>query len=97
VIAVYIWEGVSDSTGFERWPLIEEISRASWNYFNPENQLLQRRSDLPATAKECLTQDGNGNITYNYLPPYDVIDLNNINGWRNGTPTTPQPLAGEEQ
>jgi beta-lactamase class A len=98
VIAVYVWESDPNSTGFERWPLIEEISRAAWNYFNPENQLLQRRADIPDRAQECLTQDGAGNIaSYNYLPPYDVIDLNNINGWRDGTVTTPQPLAGEEQ
>jgi beta-lactamase class A len=97
VIAVYFWESDPNSTGFERWPLIEEISRATWNYFNPENQLLQRREDIPETANECLTQDGTGNVTYNYLPPYDLIDLNNINGWRDGTSTTPQPLAGEEE
>jgi hypothetical protein len=78
--------------------LIEEVSRAAWNYFNPEDQLLQRRDDIPDRAQECLTQDGAGNIaSYNYLPPYDVIDLNNINGWRDGTVTTPQPLVGEEE
>jgi beta-lactamase class A len=97
VISVYVWESDPNSTGFERWPLIEEISRASWNYFNPESQLLQPRDDVPATANECLTQDGSGNVIYNYLPPYDVIDLNNINGWRDGTETTPQALAGEEE
>jgi hypothetical protein len=97
VIAVYLWED-GDTTGFTRWPVIEEISRATWNYFNPENPLLTRRTDLPPAASECITQDGNGTIlSYNYLPPYDVIDLNNINGWRNGTETTPQPLPNAEQ
>jgi hypothetical protein len=95
VISVYLWED-TDGTGFDRWPLIEEISRAAWNYFNHENQLSSRRDDLPPTAQECMTRDAEGNISYNYLPPYDVIDLNNINGWRDGTPTIPQPLPGEQ-
>lgn len=93
VISVYVWESDTSSTGFERWPMIEEISRAAWNYFNPENPLLERRTDLPATANECNPANG----VDAYLPPYDVIDLNNINGWRDGSPTTPQPLPGEEQ
>lgn len=93
VISVYLWEA-GETTGFNRWELIEEISRATWNYFNPENPLLARRTDLPPTANECETQTANGRVN-NYLPPYEVIDLNNINGWRDGTATTPQPLPGE--
>lgn len=97
VIAVYLWED-GDTTGFNRWSIIEEISRATWNYFNPDNPLLTRRTDLPPAASECVTQDANGTIlSYNYLPPYDVIDLNNINGWRDGTATTPQPLPNQGQ
>ncbi len=100
VISVFLWED-RGSDGFQDyvrlWPLIEDISRATWNYFSPENALPQRRSDLPLTAQECYTLDNSGNIdNYNYLPPYNQIDLNNINGWRDGTPTTPQPLPGEE-
>ncbi len=96
VIAVYIWED-TDTTGFERWPIVEEISRAAWNYFNPENPLLERRTDLPPTAEECLTVDAQGTVlNYNYLPPYGSVDLDNINGWRDGTPTTPQPPANEQ-
>ena len=96
VISVYLWEE-TDGTGFDRWTLIEEISRATWNYFNPENPLSTARNDLPATAQECFTQDSSGTITsYNYLPPYGAIDLDNINGWRDGSPTTPQPLPGEQ-
>jgi beta-lactamase class A len=95
VISVYLWEE-TDGTGFDRWSLVEEISRAAWNYFSPENQLPARRTDLPPAAQECFTQDGAGNITsYNYLPPYGAVDLNNINGWRDGSPTTPQPLPGQ--
>jgi beta-lactamase class A len=94
VIAVYLWEE-TDGTGFDRWSVIEEVSRAAWNYFNPENQLLAPRSNIPSTAQECLRVDQQGSVlSYNYLPPYGSVDLNNINGWRNGTPTTPQPLPG---
>lgn len=96
VIAVYFWEA-GDTTGFNRWYLIEEISRATWNFFNPEATMPTRRTDLPPTADECLRQAADGTVSnYNYLPPYDAIDLNNINGWRDGTTTTPQPLPGEE-
>lgn len=95
IISVFIWED-TDTTGFERWPLIEEISRAAWNHFNPQNALAARREDLPPTAQECFTLDANGNIgSYNYLPPYGSVDLDNINGWRDGTPTTPQPPPGQ--
>ncbi|GAB5489869.1 MAG: hypothetical protein Phog2KO_00840 [Phototrophicaceae bacterium] len=96
IISVYFWEA-GDTTGFNRWELIEEISRATWNYFNPETPLLARRTDLPNTANECFILAADGTIeSYTYLPPYDAIDLNNINGWRDGTSTTPQPLPGEQ-
>jgi hypothetical protein len=100
VISVFLWEdrGTDGFQDYVRlWPLIEDISRATWNYFSPENALPQRRSDLPLTAQECYTLDNSGNIDeYIYLPPYSQIDLDNINGWRDGTSTTPQPLPGEE-
>lgn len=96
VISVYFWEA-GETTGFNRWILIEEISRAVWNYFNPETALLSRRDDLPNTANECLTQASDGTIlSYNYLPPYNSIDLDNINGWRDGSLTVPQPLPNEQ-
>lgn len=95
VISVYLWEA-GETTGFNRWILIEEISRAVWNYFNPETSLSTRRNDLPDTANECLTQASDGTVlSYNYLPPYDAVDLDNINGWRDGSATTAQPLPGE--
>lgn len=95
VISVYIWER-TDTTGFEHWPLVEEISRATWNYFNPENPLTERRSDLPAEGVLCAVKNEQGVYsTYNYLPPYGSVDLDNINGWRDGTPSTPQPPAGQ--
>ncbi|MGB7337643.1 MAG: serine hydrolase [Phototrophicaceae bacterium] len=96
VIAVYFWEA-GETTGFNRWETIEEISRATWNYFNPENLISSRRTDLPNNANECLRVAADGTVAnYNYLPPYDAIDLDNIDGWRNGTATTPQPLPGEQ-
>jgi len=76
IISVYLWEE-AEFQDFERlWPLLEGISRATWNYFNPENQLLTVRGDLPPTAQEC---EGN------YLPPTpDLVNLNDINAWREG-------------
>lgn len=72
VISVYLWEDV-DFQDFERlWPLVEGISRATWNYFNPDEALTNPR-ELPATAQDC---EGN------YLPPEGQVDLDNINGWR---------------
>ncbi len=95
VISVYLWEE-TDGTGFDRWELVEEISRMVWNYFNPERPMPQRRSDLPPSANECFTQSASGERQYNYLPPYGQVDLDNINGWRDGTATTPQPLPNQD-
>ena len=74
VISVFLWER-SEFQDYEKlWPLVEEISRATWNYFNPENALLRPRENLPRTAIEC---EGN------YLPPGpEFVDLDDINVWR---------------
>jgi hypothetical protein len=81
VIAVYLWEQAEFQDYTKLWPLIEGISRAAWNYFNPESPLIAPRADLPETAQEC---EGN------FLPPGpEFVDLNNINGWRQET--TPSP------
>lgn len=76
VISVFLWEE-SEFQDYEKlWPLVEEISRAAWNFFNPESALLRPRENLPPTAQEC---EGN------YLPPGpEFVDLNDINGWRRG-------------
>ncbi len=56
------------------WPLIEEISRAAWNYFSPESPMTSRRTDLPVTAQQC---EGI------FLPPsMEETDLNDIDGWK---------------
>ncbi len=85
VIAVFLWEDTGER-GFQDhvslWPLLEEISRATWNYFNPDSAMLTRRSNLPQTAQECFKQDNAGNRDYVYLPPYGEVDLNDINAWR---------------
>lgn len=82
VISVYLWQKTDFQDYTVLWPLIEDISRAAWNYFSPENPLIAPRSDLPVTAQEC---------TGNFLPPEGQVDLNNINSWRTGSISTPVP------
>lgn len=73
VISVFLWED-TEFQNYERlWPLMEEISRATWNYFNPENPMLTEREDLPRTAQDC---EGN------YLPPAGEVNLDDIWSWR---------------
>lgn len=84
VISVFLWEE-AEFQNFERlWPLVEEISRAAWNYFNPQEALRNRRDDLPRTAQECYRVDSAGNIVeYVYLPPGpEAVNLSDINAWR---------------
>lgn len=74
VISVYLWEEAEFQDYEKLWPLMEEISRAAWNYFNPENAMLTARTDLPPTAQEC---EGN------YLPPSpEQVNLNDIDSWK---------------
>ncbi len=73
VISVYLWEEAEFQDYEKLWPLVEEISRATWNYFNPNLAIIQSR-DLPPTAQEC---EGN------YLPPSpELVNLNDIDSWR---------------
>jgi beta-lactamase class A len=85
VISVFLWQ--KTSSGFQDytqlWPLIEDISRAAWNYFSPEQALLTARQDIPASAQECVTHDSAGNISqYIYLPPHGQVNLDDIDAWR---------------
>ncbi len=74
VISVYLWEETEFQDYEKLWPLVEDISRAAWNFFNPEAAMLVPRANLPATAQEC---EGN------YLPPGPAyVNLNDINSWR---------------
>lgn len=76
IIAVFLWED-TEFQNYERlWPLVEGISRAAWNYFNPEESLLTARDDLPRTAQEC---EGN------YLPPAGQVNLDDIWSWRSNS------------
>jgi hypothetical protein len=72
VIAVYVWQAGEFFSFEEAWPLIEGISRAAWNYFEPNQPLITPRTDLPPTAADCI----------DFSPPYEQVDLNNINAWR---------------
>lgn len=76
VISVFVWEN-SEFFSFTRaWPLIEGISRAAWNYFNPEAPLIAARTDLPQEgAAACDGPDG-------FLPPFGEVNLNDIDAWR---------------
>lgn len=75
VISIFLWEQTEFQDYLKLWPLVEEISRAAWNYFSPEQALMNRRTDIPVAAQEC---EGN------YLPPGpDQVNLDNIRAWRN--------------
>ncbi len=74
VISVFLWERSEFQDYQKLWSLVEEVSRAAWNYFNPQAPLLQPRADIPLTAQEC---EGN------YLPPApEYVNLDDINAWR---------------
>ncbi len=59
VISIFTWERDLDGNNLPTlasWELIEEISRLTWNYFNPDQPLLQRREPLnPFGAIDCVT------------------------------------------
>ena len=78
IIAVYLWEQTAPeeatSVGFgQLWPLLEGISRATWNHFNPDEALTAPRT-LPQFAQDCEE--------HGYLPPYGQVNLDDINAWR---------------
>jgi beta-lactamase class A len=74
VIAVYLWEEAEFQDYDRLWSLLEGISRASWNFFNPEQSLTAQREDIPLTAQEC---EGN------YLPPsMEQVNLDDIDSWK---------------
>lgn len=87
VISVFIWEDTAeDFQNYNRtWPIVEDISRAAWNFFNPDAIILTRRTDLPPVAQECIRTDNAGNRINVYLPPYGEVNLDDINGWKTGT------------
>ncbi len=86
VIAVYLWEQTDFQDYTKLWPLIEDVSRAAWNYFSPEDPLVAPRTDLPPTAQECQG---------NFLPPEGQVNLDDINAWKNQPSTEVTPEVGQ--
>jgi beta-lactamase class A len=88
VISVFIWEDTAeDFQNYNRtWPIVEDISRAAWNFFNPDAIMLTPRTDLPPVAQECVKTDNAGNRINVYLPPYGEVNLDDIDGWKTGAP-----------
>lgn len=86
VISIFIWEDTAeDFQNYNRtWPIVEDISRAAWNFFNPDAVMLTRRADLPPSAQECLRTDNAGNRINVYLPPYGEVNLDDIDAWKTG-------------
>jgi beta-lactamase class A len=86
VLSVFNWEVNSDNNTVPTilsWEVIEEISRATYNYFNPGAPLLQRRTPInPLTAIDCVS----------YRSPDDV-NLNDINANRLDANGDPLPTA----
>jgi hypothetical protein len=80
VIAVFLWER-SDFFSYARaWTMIEGISRAAWNYFEPEQPLINPRPDVPPDmqAQDCAI----------FSPPHGQVNLDSINAWRQTEPAS---------
>ena len=76
IIAIFVWEDTDFFSFTRAWPLIEGVSRATWNYFSPDDPLLSARTDLPpGGAAACDGPDG-------FLPPFGQVNLNDIDAWR---------------
>jgi beta-lactamase class A len=88
VLSAYTYEPDTDNNKLPTiasWELIEEISRLTWNYFNPDQPLLQRREPINSyTAVDCISFNPQ-NI--------DLIDLNDINANRLDDNGNPLPTA----
>ncbi len=82
VLSIYTYERDFDNNDLptlQAWELIEEVSRLTYNYFNPGQPLLQRRSPLnPYGAIDCVT-----------VASPELVNLDDINANRvdaNGDP-----------
>ncbi|HML22237.1 MAG TPA: class A beta-lactamase-related serine hydrolase [Aggregatilinea sp.] len=82
IFVMYTWERDLDGNNLptiDSWVLIEEASRLTYNYFNPETALYQRRAPInELTAIDCVTVSSS-----------DQVNLNDINANRldeNGNP-----------
>jgi hypothetical protein len=87
VLVVYTWnalgiEGVEQPT-IQDWELIEEISRLTYNYFNPSAPMIERRDPInPLTAIDCVT-----------VRSVDQVNLDDINANRLDANGDPLPTA----
>ncbi len=86
VLVVFTWELDTDANNLPTilsWEVIEEISRLTYNYFNPGTPLIQRRTPIHSlTAIQCVS----------YRSAEDV-DLNDINHNRLDANGDPLPTA----
>ncbi len=86
IFVMYVYEQDIDNNGvmtIGTWELIEEISRLTYNFFNPDAPLTERRTPInPFGAIHCVT----------VMNPADV-DLNNINANRLDENGNPLPTA----
>lgn len=86
VLSVFTWEQDTDHNNLPTilsWEVIEEISRLTYNYFNPGSPLITRRTPIhPYTAIECVS----------FQSPADV-NLNDINQNRLDANGDPLPTA----
>lgn len=59
IFVMYVWERDLDGNNLptiQSWELIEETSRLTYNYFNPQTALYQRREPINSlTAIDCVT------------------------------------------
>jgi beta-lactamase class A len=75
IISVFVWENTDFLSWTVSWPLIEDISRMTYNFFNPDDPLITPRDDLnPEGADLCqLPADP------------EILDLNDIDSWKGGS------------
>jgi beta-lactamase class A len=86
VISVFTWELDTDGNNLPTlasWELIEEISRLTYNYFNPAAPLTERRAPLnPFGAIDCVT-----------VASPELVNLNDIDANRLNEDGEPLPTA----
>ena len=90
VLVVFTWELDTDGNylpTLDSWVLIEELSRLTWNYYNPGQALTQRRQPISALgAIDCVT-----------VSSVEDVNLNDINANRldaNGNPLSTACYGG---
>ena len=86
VIVLYVYEPDVNNNGLPTlaaWELIEEVSRLTYNFFNPDSPLLTRREPIsPFGAIDCVT-----------VSSPDLVNLNDIDQNRLDENGNPLPAA----